>query len=186
MKKILIPIILIMVELAHGADFWTSLSVRSPYTQPNPFDFEIKVGGESRHNNWMYGVERENGKIYKMSDMQYLYENFRFKWERKEARNVDFTEALWSTTFDRLKGFSYGGSLRNDMIVNMTKYLAYAKYKRYNITAEAYHNAMDYYSYSIKYEGRLFRGFYPLIIYKNVNREIWYQAKMVYRFKIGG
>jgi len=167
-----------------AGEYWGSLSIRSPYIEPAPFDYEIKVGGSNFNSSFMYGVERENGIIYKMSDMQYHYTNFRFKWERKEARQIDFTEALWSTQFEKAPGFSYGGSLRNDMIINETKYLAYAKYNRGNITAEAYHNGMDYYAYSAKYQGRIYRRLRPLIIYKNVNGQTYYQAKVVYRFYV--
>ena len=184
MKK-LIPIILIMVELANAGDFWTSLSAQAPSIQPNPVNLEIKIGGDDYHNSWMYGAERENGVMYKMSDMRYLYENFRFQWFRKDARLIDFTEAVWSTEFEKLRGFSYGGSLRNDMTINETKYLAYAKYGRGNITAELYHNGIDYYAYSAKYHGKVHEGFYPLAIYKNINGNKDYQAKIVYRFQIG-
>ena len=183
MKK-LIPIILIMVELASAGEFWTSLSVRSPYVQPNPFDYELKFGGADFNSDFMYGIERENGVMYRMSDMRYLYENFRFQWFRKDARQIDFTEALWSTEFEKIKGFSYGGSLRNDMIVNETKYLAYAKYNRGKITADAYHNGVDYYAYTTKFQGKIYKGLYPLAIYKNINGNTWYQAKVVYKFKI--
>lgn len=175
-----------LCQPAACTDLWTSLSIRFP-KYGNKLDYEVKVGGSDYNNTWMYGWERENSEYFKMSDMRFLYSEFRWQFYMKEAYDQKFCEALWSTIIKPfgLRGLKSGGSLRTDMIIKETKYLAYLKYKQGNFSAEFYQNGIDYYSYELKFKGKVHKGMYPLIIYKDINGEKWGQAKIEYRFEIG-
>jgi len=168
-----------------AGDFWASGSIRTP-KYGNKADYEAKIGGSSYNSKFMYGWERENSEYFKMSDMQFLYSEFRWQFYMKEAYNQKFCEALWSKIVKPfgLKGLKSGGSLRTDMIVNEVKYLAYLKYKQGNFSAEFYHNGVNYFSYEMKFKGQVCKGVYPLLIYKNINGELWYQAKVEYQFHL--
>jgi len=182
-NKILTISILFLTSNLCAADLWTSLSVRDSY-YGKKFDFEIKFGGQGKNTSWMWGFERENDEYFKMSDAQYIYEEFRWQWYKKEAVAIDFSEALWAT---RIKLFKFGevisgGSLRNDMVIDSTVYLGYVKYKWDALSVEYYYDAKDYYSLDVNYKKHITTGIYFIAVYKDINGNLYRQAKFTYEF----
>ncbi len=166
-----------------GADLWTSLSVRDSY-YGEKLDFEIKVGGSGYNTSWMWGFERENDEYFKMSDAQYMYEGFKWQWFRKEAVNIDFSEALWWTHigFFKYGRLVSGGSLRNDMAINKTVYLAYLGYTWGALKIDYLYNGIDYHSLDLNYKKNISKEVYLMILYKDVNGNKFRQAKITYEF----
>ena len=182
MKKILI--LFLLVFYCHADDYWTSLSIRAPRIENAPFDYEFAVGGENYNSKFKYLWEREDGEYYKGSDMQFLYNDFKFQYFLKEANEIEYTEAIWSRC-PGIIGLQTGGSIHSDMILGSTKYLGYAKYSINNLNTEIYYNGTDYYLFKAEFCSYSYRGFYPKIVYQNINGDnIFYQVKMTYRFKI--
>lgn len=184
MIPLILPFLLIYVNLAQAeGGFWGSLSVRDSYLGEK-LDFEVKVGGSSYNTSWMAGLERENDEYFKLSDAQYLYEGFQWQWFQKEAYQINFTEARWVTENKLLKcgQFVYGGSLRNDMTINETVYLGYVKYKWDKLSIEYYYNGVDYYSVDMSYKKYIAKGVYFKATYKDVNGNLFRQAKITYEY----
>ncbi len=139
--KNLIPIILIMVELAYGADFWTSLSIRSP-KYGNRTDWEVCIGGESKNTSWEMMEERESGIRYSGSDLQFFYEEFKFQHFLREAVNIEYTKATWSNRLPikRMK-IKTGGSIHSDLVINETKILGVVSLEYKNLRANFEHSS---------------------------------------------
>jgi len=187
MKKILCLILLaVFTEVTWSAEktnFWTSYSVRTPHEQDVKFDYEIRFGMEEKHTLLEYLWEREDGDYYKGSEMGWKYEGFNFTYFLREANEIEYTEAAWSKQ-SFIPGLKLGGAIVNDMEEADTFYTGFAKLKYKNLKGDLKHNGVDYYKYKIQFKGYSHKGFYPLFIFKDINGKKWYQAKIVYRFKL--
>lgn len=182
---LILSFLLLCVNLVQAGDFWGSLSVRSPYIQPNPADFELAFGGTSPNSSFEIMRERENGRYYNGSDIQFKYTEFKFQHFLKEAVNIEYTKATWSRRLPIKKvDIRTGGSIHSDLTINETKILAVVslKYKKLKMNFE--HSGEGYYLFSVDWKGKVAKGFYPKFTYRDVNGNKYYWLKMVYSFKL--
>jgi len=158
---------------------WLTFSVRTSKEGQKP-DFEIAIGGEFKNQEWMYLYERENDSYYKGADLKFHYEgrpNFRFQYYLKEARNIEFTDAVWNIG----KKVRIGGAIHTDIITGVTKILSNIELKLEGFEA-IYERGLDYYLFSSILKKPLAENIDILCIYKDVNKRKFYQAKIRIRF----
>jgi len=72
-----------------GFQAFASLSIRTPYERPNPFDYEIRYGWETKTSYFMNLFERENGKFYKGHEYKLRVFMIKYRDFLKEAVGID-------------------------------------------------------------------------------------------------
>jgi len=105
-----------MLEIFSILYLISSLSVRTPYIQPNLLDYEIKLGVEGQDFKYSGLNERENGRYYKGHDFKFQYKDFLYKkinFETasfyKEANNID--KQTIDLGYEAYKGLEMGSGL---------------------------------------------------------------------------